>query len=330
MSFRQLMLLGALVTALLVNTACTPRSETSWLMLGGDVMLARGGEPIYIESSPWGEVSRYLDEKSADLFAANLESPLGRIDASILPENLDMNLCADESLVAILQQAGIDLVTTANNHSTDCTASKPSNTINTLENAGLLAMDDAYAIRYAPSGEQIVAFVNINAYPGISQLEQYKAALTASRQDSALVVVSIHWGNEYQAGPSREQEQLAQDLVDAGADLVWGHHPHVLQRMEWRTSKVDGHQALVLYSLGNLLSDQWMLPDATRSALIRIRFSAHQVRQIEVIPLQMDASSQTLIFARDSAIQEIMDRLQVFNLREAAPGIKVSVEGGDH
>ena len=81
------------------------------------------------------------------------------------------------------------------------------------------------------------------------------------------VVVSTHWGNEYQAGPDDRQQILAQAWVDAGADVIWGHHPHVLQRMEWITSNEDNHEALVMYSLGNLLADQFMLQDAQRSAL---------------------------------------------------------------
>ncbi len=101
---------GALVTALLLLTACNSRPKSSWLMLGGDVMLARGGEPILDSFSPWGDLGHYLSEKETGLFAINLESPLGEIDRYIDPNQLSMNLCAVVGSVSVLQQAGVDLV----------------------------------------------------------------------------------------------------------------------------------------------------------------------------------------------------------------------------
>jgi len=240
-----------------------------------------------------------------------------------------MNLCATEDTVSILQQAGIDLVTTANNHSEDCTVAGTIHTKEAVEKAGIQALDDSQGVLLVPVGVQTVAFTNINAYPGTHDPGALAVGLAAARQQSDLVVVSIHWGNEYQAGPSQAQEQLAQNLVDAGADLVWGHHPHVLQRMEWKTSAVDGHQALIMYSLGNLLSDQWMLPDALRSALIRVKFSNHQVKAIVILPIQMDAQSEMLVYAKDVELHEIVDRLNVDELQEGATTTEIRVEGID-
>jgi len=317
---------GALVTALLLLTACNSRPKSSWLMLGGDVMLARGGEPIFTSFSPWGDLGHYLSEKETGLFAVNLESPLGEIDRSLDSNQLSMNLCAVEDSVSVLQQAGVDLVTTGNNHTDDCTASDTIQTKTTLEKAGIQALDDSQGVLLVPVGEQIVAFVNINAYSGGYDHETVLEDLSSARIQSDMVVVSIHWGNEYQAGPAEAQEEVAQDLVDAGADLVWGHHPHVLQRMEWKTSVKDGHQALVMYSLGNLLSDQWMLPDALRSALMRIEFSDHRFKTIEIIPIRMDAQRETLVYAKDAESQAIVDRLQVEKIREGETTTVIRVD----
>lgn len=289
-------------------------------------MLARGGEPILDSFSPWGDLGHYLSEKETGLFAVNLESPLGEIDRSIDPNQLSMNLCAVVGSVSVLQQAGVDLVTTGNNHADDCVASDSIHTTTTLEKAGIQALDDSQGVLLVPVEEQIVAFANINAYSGGYDPGTVLGDLSSARNQSDLVVVSIHWGNEYQAGPSEAQEQLAQDLVDAGADLVWGHHPHVLQRMEWKTSVKDGHQALVMYSLGNLLSDQWMLPDALRSALMRIEFSDHRFKNIEIIPIMMDAQSEMLFYAKDAELQAIVDRLQVDKLREGESTTVIQVE----
>jgi poly-gamma-glutamate synthesis protein (capsule biosynthesis protein) len=68
------------------------------------------------------------------------------------------------------------------------------------------------------------------------------------------VVVSVHWGNEYQHLPTKRQRDLARALVAAGCDVILGHHPHVLQPVE--LLEAEGRTALVAYSLGNFISNQ--------------------------------------------------------------------------
>jgi 2-methylisocitrate lyase-like PEP mutase family enzyme len=105
---------------------------------------------------------------------------------------------------------------------------------------------------------------------------------------------------------------LAQKWVDAGADVIWGHHPHVLQRVDWMTSALDGHLALVMYSLGNLLTDQFMLPDAQRSALIRLTIQGNKIRMVTVFPVVLDWEHLRLNFAPNQEITEkIVDRLGI-------------------
>ncbi|WP_167578604.1 CapA family protein [Jeotgalibacillus proteolyticus] len=76
--------------------------------------------------------------------------------------------------------------------------------------------------------------------------------VTRANEMADLVAVGIHWGKEYEQ-PVKEQEQLAQKLVQNGADIILGHHPHVLQPLEWIEGP-DGQRALVAYSLGNFIS----------------------------------------------------------------------------
>ena len=70
-----------------------------------------------------------------------------------------------------------------------------------------------------------------------------------------VTVVSIHWGTDTNGALNNDQKDLAQFLVNEGADIIFGSHPHVLQPMEWLQSK-DGRNALVVYSLGNFISGQ--------------------------------------------------------------------------
>jgi poly-gamma-glutamate capsule biosynthesis protein CapA/YwtB (metallophosphatase superfamily) len=96
--------------------------------------------------------------------------------------------------------------------------------------------------------------------------------------------------------------------------------------MEWRESEVDGHQALVVYSLGNLLADQWMLPDTLRTALVRIEFEPHEIKRVEVLPLRMDTVTQVLQPALDDETTALItDRLGLNDLERQ--GVRVGLWG---
>ncbi len=103
--------------------------------------------------------------------------------------------------------------------------------------------------------------VNFFPYPGESggapgaDEAQVLAAVKSAREQCDLLVVSIHWGIEYATAPRPEDIETAHKILDAGASVIVGHHPHVLQPIEtYRTA--DGRNAVIFYSLGNFLSNQ--------------------------------------------------------------------------
>ena len=103
--------------------------------------------------------------------------------------------------------------------------------------------------------------VNFFPYPGESggapgaDEAQVLAAVKAARAQCDMLVVSIHWGTEYAPAPRPEDVDLAHKMLDAGASVITGHHPHVLQPIETYTTS-DGRMAVIFYSLGNFLSNQ--------------------------------------------------------------------------
>lgn len=98
-----------------------------------------------------------------------------------------------------------------------------------------------------PNGEEYL----VNLY----SKERIEADVKAIEQQCDVILVSMHWGWEYNFFPNEEQKDYAQFLADLGVDVVIGEHPHVIQPMEWVEGK-EGNQTLVIYSLGNFLSAQ--------------------------------------------------------------------------
>jgi poly-gamma-glutamate synthesis protein (capsule biosynthesis protein) len=180
---------------------------------------------------------------------------------------------APEALPAALRASGFTVLSTANNHAFDQGASGVSETLNRLRAEHLVAIGSgedrprAEALQIVERRGLRVAFLGFTDIFNIDlnrratepwvrplDLEPALDAVREARGRADLVVVSIHWGNEYQHLPTKRQKDIARSLVDAGCDVLLGHHPHVLQPLELLES--NGRKALVAYSLGNFISNQ--------------------------------------------------------------------------
>ncbi len=208
-----------------------------------------------------------------DVMFANLETPVApRAAQGTRPYVFN----APPEAVTALQRAGVDLVSVANNHVFDQGRPGFEETIQRL---------DALRLRYVgagPSGHAAgpvtvdagglrIAFLGYahffnqdgNACPSAkpclqaSQLDRAAAveAVRSAAAEADAVVVSLHWGDEYAQQPRAEDVDLARRLADAGALVVLGHHPHVLQPVELYR-RADGRTAIIAYSLGNFVSNQ--------------------------------------------------------------------------
>ncbi len=308
MKLKQIFFRGALAAALLTLNACSRPAADFTLTLGGDIMLAREGKPLFEtqgqEINPWSELQQKGvlindDSPVLDYFLVNLESPLGEYP----PDVSDMNLCSDPVQVKMLTTGGVDLVSLANNHRNDCSADGTTTTKSFLDEQNIKsALMSGVPVYLDTSGGRI-AVIASEVVTGSLDKTTLLTQIQDARKQAQVVVVSMHWGNEYQAGADERQQTLAQQIADAGADVIWGHHPHVLQKMEWLES-TDGRQVLALYSLGNLLADQWMLEDAQQSALVRLYFLDNKINGIEVIPLETDQTTKTIQIIEGTHLRE--------------------------
>ena len=206
--------------------------------------------------------------QSADLVVANLESPL--------VDNGEANFgkCTLRGTVKwaeVIKNAGIGFVSLANNHMMDYGIEGLHSTIQACKKAGLGFAGAGENIREASepvyidvNGNKIAILCRTsvivsspcyasNDSPGVAFLKEEETidAISICRKRADFVIVCIHWGVEDYLYPSKEQRRLANQFVEAGASLIIGHHPHVMQGIE----RID--KAFVVYSLGNFVFDEF-------------------------------------------------------------------------
>jgi len=190
-----------------------------------------------------------------DLTIANLETTLTTTTARIpkAPPDRSFWFRGDPSYVGILTAGSVEAVDVANNHSYDYQEAGFLETLATLEEAGIGYFGHGY-VHYATVRGIRVALLGFNQLgnratgPGLAQLTKLVvSAVEEHRSTHDLVIVSFHWGKEYEFLPTPDQITLGHRTIDAGADLVIGHHPHVVQGIETYGGK---H---IVYSLGNFV-----------------------------------------------------------------------------
>lgn len=222
----------------------------------------------------------------ADYAVCNLEVPLGGgPDYTGYP-----CFSAPDSYAVALRDAGFDMFMTANNHSLDRRDPAARRTLVALDSLGI---DHVGSFRDSLEREEKVPFIKdikgfrigflnytygTNGIPPqdgveIALIDRDRMAreIRETRDAGAeIVVVMVHWGVEYVLLQNRNQEELADFLVDQGVDLVIGGHPHVVQPMKVVRNEKEGKDVLVVYSLGNLISNM-KTADTRGGALVRAR-----------------------------------------------------------
>ncbi|PAV30666.1 capsular biosynthesis protein [Virgibacillus profundi] len=174
-----------------------------------------------------------------------------------------------------LKDAGVDVVSLANNHTLDRgeaaiqSAIKHWETIDMMYTGAYKNQKDSENLRvYETDAGISIAFLSytygtngITVPAGKDYLvnlidkERIASEVAIAKEQADVVALSLHFGNEYERMPNETQKELVQFAADQGVHIVIGHHPHVLQPLEWVTGK-DGNKTFVAYSLGNFLSNQ--------------------------------------------------------------------------
>lgn len=297
-------------------------SPTLTLAVVGDIMLDRGvGRKIdhFGIDYPFKHVTDVLS--AADIAFGNLECPLSENGTKVLkPICFKAKVAAAQCLV----KAGFDVLSLANNHTMDCGRRGLADTMERLGLKGLKWCGAGSNRAEAESAAVIetkgirVAFVAFCGFlpegtflrddkPTIAfaSEETVRRAVTAAEQQGDVVVASFHWGVEYNRYPSQQQRDLARVALEAGADLVVGHHPHVLQAIDLTPSR-----SLIAYSLGNFVFDQWRGRGA-ESVILQCKLSKGGVVEANRVPVELVGFRPHLTARKPEAFREGGDLHQV-------------------
>lgn len=286
-------------------TLSSESPSTVRLMAVGDVMLARSiGTQIIRNGSdiPFAQVAGMLEE--GDLQVANLECT---ISDEGTPEKKGYTFRAPVRAADALVSAGFDVVSQANNHALDYGSGALEQTRELLSRRGIAVVgagedpSEAHTpIIVERNGLRMafLGFVNVPVEtggfdtrrwiasansPGLSWAlgDEIARDVVAARKKADLVIVLLHSGYEGQSAPNAAQRAAAHAAIDAGATLVLGSHPHVLQGTE------KYKNGFIIYSLGNFVFDGYK-GDANDTAILEATLDRQGVSDLKWIPIEIE------------------------------------------
>lgn len=275
------------------------------LIFGGDVMFCRAVRRAMLaahdSAMPFRKIAPILC--AADIAFINLESPFSD-KGPYLEGGLIFH--AQPDAIAGLELAGIDIVSTANNHSRDCGPHGVDFTIAWLRSHGIEPLGTAESADKVHEGVVLTRngvrfgflgytfdqkngnWKDVDDRIALTDIPSMSGDVTAMRKRCDVVIVSMHNGVEYTLKPTQAQIAFAHAAIDAGATLVIGHHPHVVQPEE------NYKRGVIFYSLGNFVFDQYQRTLTQHGELVEVSFVGQGILSTHVMPVQITPTGPEL------------------------------------
>lgn len=297
------------------------------LMFAGDVTLSDNVER-YTGSDSTYVFRRWKPGRECDLFMVNLEHPVTTSEDRVEKK---FNFKLSPSGLATLKEGGVTLVNCANNHVFDYGLQGIEETMRNLDSAGITRVGIGKTLReartpvirelkgrrigflaYYGSGEYAATAVRPGFAPRITRYILDDVRNLKKRVD--YVVVNFHWGTERAPEPDDWQVRLAHRVIDAGADLIVGHHPHVLQGVEHYKGK------FIAYSLGNFVFGGNTL-HTYDTAVLKVFIG--QAVNVELIPVSVRRwqPAPAKGGAKERVLQLVEERSLLFFEEHPEPGV---------
>ena len=286
----------AFPAALHIPKQQTPQELT--LLFAGDIMLDRGVEWKVNQNPPaggggdwrWPFLKIADTLQKADLVFGNLESQIS--DKGINVGSIYSFRANPQSLEG-LTYAGFDVVSVANNHSLDYTREAFEDSLNRLWQSGIVPVADVLAIKEVKDVK--IGFLAYTNFPGIAEvnwdnLQEVVQDIRYAKSRVDILVVSVHAGEEYDKGPNEFQKVFAQSAIDAGADFLIGHHPHVIQPLVPHVR--DAELGWIAYSLGNFVFDQSFSEETMQGAILKVVLEDTNIKEVSFLPTKINSSYQ--------------------------------------
>lgn len=280
-------------------TGCSRPHRTTGhvsLVAVGDVLFARGvGKQISEHGVEYPfELTQQITRKS-DISFCNLECTLSN---GGFCRRRRFKFRADPRLARTLRENGFTVASLANNHTLDYGRDAMMDTVNAVKEAGIVPVgagvnrNDALRLKVVEKNGLNVGFIAYTDIPsyGVVRLDdrptiaginmdEITRQMEAAKSRCDVLVVSFHWGVEYMKIPTEHQQTLAHLCIDNGADLILGHHPHVLQPVEVYKGKP------IVYSMGGFVWDS-KLAGADKSAIYKFELGRSSAKLVQTIPIR--------------------------------------------
>ena len=272
--------------------------------IGGDMMFDRAVDAFF-RGDKLVEVVKNIDNvfRGTNASIVNLEGPISAtpIEVDTTTDNLVFNL--PPKTPDVLKWLGLNAVSLANNHANNAGNKGLENTHKVLNEAGIswvggYEFNPENSVREFGSGSQKLAIISVNILASSPDLN---SLIQSEKQKGNFVLVFPHWGNEYQAKHSTLQGNLAKSWIDAGADIVIGSHPHVIQDMEIYNNKP------IIYSLGNLVFDQTFSTETKQGLVVGGVIDKQKIKLV-LIPIAIKNLQPEVMTGQEK--EKIIDKLK--------------------
>ncbi len=260
----------------------------------GDIMLGRSVETLskkHGAAYPFSDVKDFFKQHSAVI--GNLEGPIR--SKHIQTPNGSMHFSFDQSVSKLLKESGVTHVTLANNHTHDEGSVGLQETRDYLKKAGVESFGDpqVFSNDFSATVYGNIVLLGLHATNSMPSGSVIRDVITHVReyQHPKYIIVTVHWGTEYRDTASEFQKKLGHRLIDAGADMVIGHHPHVIETIERYKGKV------IVYSLGNFIFDQYFSKETQQGLALQVN---PQTLGTKLIPIAIPKSKPKVMSSSDA------------------------------
>lgn len=280
--------------------------DLTTLIMTGDIIPARHVNAKVIGygdfNHPYLKTADFLNQ--ADLTVSNLESPL----IAACPTVSDgMTFCGDPRHVEGLKFAGIDIVSLANNHAGNYGESGLVETHQYLAQAGIESVGNGRTVIREIKGVKF-AFLAYNGILEHFDLDQIRSDIADAKKEANVIIVMPHWGKEYVRIPEispgiapEDPREIGQALIDLGADLVLGNHPHWYQGVEIYKNK------LISYAHGNFVFDQEWSLETKQGVVGKYTFYKGRLVGVNFAPIQIEDYNQPFFLDSTAAEKTIAE-----------------------